>query len=358
MLSLSGRVSKFLQDTDGDVEGLVLDGGEEVRFTVDWGRLVTSIVTLGARVGIEATPPSANSPCGYLQATQITNIDSKRTATLPAATSRGKPGMLSLATPTTTASLAYPKGSAAQLAGTTSCSSGGAPAPAGAGAEKRDPPFPHSPAFLRESLSVRTGEPADSIRDGAAAEMARASDFLHRIHARLAHLHIIQRRIPGISEFVDEAKHTFEQALSRYQLRDFAAARELAAASGNLSRLVELVIARTVRTDPGSTPLVAPPAGHGRACAGSGHAQEDLAKAEAVLCRIQWVLENGTLPLEQRIQARKIASWGHVLCKQARHAERNPELPDAAELAQAALAGAYSAEHVCRRWYVGGPAHP
>ncbi len=358
MLSLSGRVSRFLQDTDGYVEGLVLDGGEEVRFTVDWGRLVTSIVTLGARVGIEATPPSANSPYGYLQATQITNIDSKRTATLPAATSRGKPGMLSLATPTTTASLAYPIRSAAQRAGTTSCSGGGAPAPAAACREKEDSPLPHSPALLPESLPVRARGPAGGIRDEAAAEMARASGFLHRIHARLAHLHIIQRRIPGIVQFLDEAKHTFEQALSSYHLRDFAAARELAAASGNLSRLVELVIARTLRTDPGSALLLAPPAGQGRASAGSGHVQEDLAEAEAVLSRIQWVLENGTLPQEYCIQVRKIASWGHVLCRQARRAEKNPELPDAAELAKAALAGAYSAEHVCRSWYGGGPAHP
>jgi len=357
MLSLSGRVSKFLQDTGGDVEGLVLDGGEEVRFTVEWGRLVTSIVTLGARVGIEATPRSANFTDGYLQATQITNIDSKRTATLPAATSRGKPGML-LATPTTTASLAYPNRSAAQRAGTTSRSDGGPPGPASASAGKSDPPLSPSSAILRESERERTGEPTDGIRDGAAAEMGRASDFLHRIYARLAHLHILQRGIPEISQFLDEAKHTFEQALSRYQVRDFAAARELAAASGKLSRLVEVVIARTLRLDGGSTPFIALPSERGRACPGFDHVENDLAEAEAVLRRIHWVLENGTLPLEQRIRVRKIASWGHVLCTQARYAGRNPELPDAAELAQAALAGAYSAEHICRRWYVGGPAHP
>jgi hypothetical protein len=80
--------------------------------------------------------------------------------------------------------------------------------------------------------------------------------------------------------------------------------------------------------------------------------EEDLAEAESSLSRIHWILTNGTLPLEDRTQARRIASWGDALCKQARHMYQNAAVPDAAELVQAAFAGACSAEHVCRKWYV------
>ena len=85
----------------------------------------------------------------------------------------------------------------------------------------------------------------------------------------------------------------------------------------------------------------------------ASHVEEDLAEAGSVLSRIHWLLENGTLPLEDRTQVRRISSWGDALYKQAQHMYRQTSLPDAAELAQAALAGAYSAEHVCRMWYVG-----
>jgi len=85
------------------------------------------------------------------------------------------------------------------------------------------------------------------------------------------------------------------------------------------------------------------------------HVEEDLAQAEAVLSRIHWVLENGTLPSDERAQVRRIASWGDTFYKQAQRTYRDAGLEDAAEFAQAALAGAYSAEHVCRKWYVSHP---
>ena len=77
-----------------------------------------------------------------------------------------------------------------------------------------------------------------------------------------------------------------------------------------------------------------------------------------MLSRIHWVLENGTLPSEDRAQVRKIAAWGDAFYKQAQHKYRDTVLEDAAEFAQAALAGAHSAEHVCRNWYVSHPIHP
>jgi hypothetical protein len=82
-----------------------------------------------------------------------------------------------------------------------------------------------------------------------------------------------------------------------------------------------------------------------------------LAEAESVLRRIRWILENGTLPMEDSAQVRKIALWAETFCKRARISQNNSAPEDAAEFARAALAGAYSAEHLCRRWYVGGSVH-
>jgi hypothetical protein len=86
--------------------------------------------------------------------------------------------------------------------------------------------------------------------------------------------------------------------------------------------------------------------------------EEKLVETETVLSRVRWLLENWTLPLDDGAQVRKIASWGEAFYKQAQHTYGTADLQDAAELAQAALAGAYSAEHICRKWYLGQSGHP
>jgi hypothetical protein len=162
----------------------------------------------------------------------------------------------------------------------------------------------------------------------------------------------MKRNVPGIGQLLDEAKHTYEQALSRYQSQSYVAATEFAAASASLSRVVEILISRNVRTDDSLPSLVPPPPDLYSQSANSTDVEENLAEAESVLSRIHWLLEHGTLPLEDRTQVRRIASWANALCKQAQHSYRQSSLPDAMELAHAALAGADSAEHICRKWYV------
>jgi hypothetical protein len=115
---------------------------------------------------------------------------------------------------------------------------------------------------------------------------------------------------------------------------------------------VEIVMARTLRSDNTLPTLVPPPPEHRAGPWEAENLEENLAQVETVLSRIHWVLENGTLPSEERAQVRKIASWGDAFYKQAQLTYRSAVLEDAAELAQAALAGAHSAEHVCRKWYV------
>jgi hypothetical protein len=52
-----------------------------------------------------------------------------------------------------------------------------------------------------------------------------------------------------IGQYLDEATYTYVQALSRYQARDFEAACEFAAASGDRSRLVQILISRAFHSN-------------------------------------------------------------------------------------------------------------
>ena len=217
---------------------------------------------------------------------------------------------------------------------------------------------PLQPASYFHSLLRDDGKGAELLRNDSARSIGCAYDSLHRIQAILAYLHIMKRRVPGISQFLDEAKHTYEQAHGRFAVNDFAGAKEFAEASGSLSRVVEIVMARTLRWDDGLPSSVPPPPEHSGGTIAAEHIEENLSQAETVLSRIQWVLENGTLPSEDRAQVRKIASWGDAFCKQAQHTYRDAVSEDAAQLAQAALAGASSAEHVCRKWYVSHRVQP
>jgi hypothetical protein len=216
----------------------------------------------------------------------------------------------------------------------------------------------HPPSFFRSMLEEPDLSGVNFARNDAARNIGQAYDSLHRIQAILAYLHIMKHRVPGISQFLDEAKHTYVQALARFATRDFQGAKEFAEASESLSRIVEIVMMRTLRADSTLPSLVPPPPEHVSGSPEPVHVEEDLAHAESVLSRIHWVLEHGTLPSEDRAQVRKIASWGDAFYKQAQHTYRNSVLVDASEFAQAALAGAYSAEHVCRKWYANHRATP
>jgi len=353
MQTVSGQIVKFLQEPGAEVHGLVLDGGQEVRFPADHGHLLMLIVTVGSHVGIEGIRRSGPSSEEYWDASLITNFDSKRSLTFLAAKCQVQPGMLLPNTPSSTASLVHPENPV------------GGPAAGKKTPEESSPDLCNlyrrgvnslgkaQPSSVPDVFTAHLSRPPKLTRAESAANIGHAYDCLHRVQAILAYLHIMRRRVPGIGQFLDEAKHTYEQALDRYESRNFLAASEFAAASASLSRVVEIIMSRTLRSDSSMPSLVPPPPEHHFHSTDAGHVEEDLAEAGSVLSRIHWLLENGTLPLEDRTQVRRISSWGDTLYKQAQHMYRQTSLPDAAELAQAALAGAYSAEHVCRMWYVG-----
>jgi hypothetical protein len=187
----------------------------------------------------------------------------------------------------------------------------------------------------------------------AAAVLVLAYDGLQRTQAILAYLEIVKRHVPGILQFLRETKHTYEQALLSYGGEDFASAREFASASAELSLLLDIFISRTLRSDSTYPSIVPPPPQHAPVVAESGELDEELDQLATLLSRIHWLMENGTLPLEDRKQIRRIASWSDALYAQVRHIRANGPQDDAAEFMQAARAAANAAEHICRKWYVG-----
>ena len=353
MESVNGTVIAFLHDTVGRANGVVLDGGEEIRCSPAQLDLIAPIVTLGSRIEIGGDVQYCKDEQRILSAAHITNLESKRTTSLPAPVCLGKPGMLSHVTPTTRASLAHLP-------------------------SKGDESLAVEPAAIEDSLSAVdlalkkiTGRPRErqgrttnensqrestailrATRSDAVEEIERAYDGLHRIQAILAYLNIIGRQVHGISQMHEEAKHTYEQAMSRHGMLDFEGAREFASASGCLSRVIEGAICRTLRSDSGFPSTVTPPPEHAGTCGSSSRVEEDLELVEGVLSRVHWLLENGTLPADDRAQVRKITVWSDAFYHQARRSYEHGAHRDAAELAQAAVYTAHSAEHVCRNWYL------
>jgi len=353
MQSVDGKVSNLSYDSMGFLNGFVLGRGQEVRFWVTPANVsaITKIVTIGSRVEVRGDLQKDGAGEEYLLAALITNLDSKRIASLPAPVCLGKPGMLSHGAPNTVAFLAH-----LRIVDAERQSGAGAPtegdadvidlylkqiaSPERSACSSDENPWGHNVALLR------------ATSDDAAAGVERAYDGLHRIQAILAYLNIVKQQVPGISQFLDEAKRTYEQALSRHEALDFEGAREFAAACRCLSRVVEVVISRTLRSDTSYPSLVSPPPEHSSTFGESRHVEVDLKEVQSVLSRIHWLLERGTLPLEDRTQVRRIASWGDAFYQQTRRMYRSGSLEDASELVEAANSAAHSAEHICRNWYV------
>jgi hypothetical protein len=344
MECVDGKVSKLSYDSMGFLNGFVLGRGQQVRFWVTPANVsaITKIVMIGSRVGVQGDFRSDSGGEEYFRATLITNLDSKRTASLSAVGWR----------PDTVASRAHVRiVDAEPRSGENSHPEGDTEVidlylrqiasqsePSACSSDEN--PWRHNVALPR------------AASDDAAAGIERAYDGLHRIQAILAYLNIVKQRVPGISQFLDEAKHTYEQALSRHKAHDFEGAREFAAACRCLSRLVEVVISRTLRSDTSYPSLVSPPPDHSNTFGESSRMREDLTEVQSILSRIHWLVERGTLPLENRTQVRRIASWGDAFYQQTRRMYRSGSIEDASELVEAANSAAHSAEHICRNWYV------
>jgi hypothetical protein len=83
MVFASGRVDKFLKDPQGAVQGMLLDNGQEIRFSAAVGNRVTSIISEGSLAVIEGVPGSEDFPDDCFYAIRVTNLESRASATLP-----------------------------------------------------------------------------------------------------------------------------------------------------------------------------------------------------------------------------------------------------------------------------------
>lgn len=355
MKSVSGKVIRFLHHRPDQVSGFILDRGQEVRFWLTSSNAagISALLALGSQVEVQGDLREEGSAGEYFQAALITNLDSNKSLSVLAPVHLNKPGMPFVATPPNQASLAH-LGAFAEAARTSRLTQGESSPASFASPESR--PLAQSSRNRGAAMIDQTHPglpplpPASKL--GAAAAIARAFDGLQRLQALLAYLKIVGRDMPGTGQLFHEAAHTYEQALRRYQSDDFECASEFAAASLALSLVVEIITSRTLRADTTYPSLVPPPPAHSFAFSDSNDVQELLDRVSSLLSRIHWLLKNGTLPLEDRAQVRRIASWSETLYVQARRIYGNGSQDDAAELLQAANAAANSAEHICRKWYV------
>jgi len=352
MQTLYVTIIQLLRDANDRVHGFVLDSGEAVHFSVDHLDLVAALVTLNSRIQITGDLRPSGNGQQLLTSAHFTNMDSNQSTSLPAPVRLGKPGMLLNATPKTTASLALHQIAEEVTPSETSL-------PTQSCSETLDRFLKETAIKARRSGSASTEHPQQhsqpplrATRSDAASAIERAYDSLHRIQAILAYLNIMKRQVHGMGQTHEEASHTYEQALSRHAAQDFEGAFEFATASECLSRVVEGVISRTLRSDTSYPSVVPPPPEHIGTFESPSRVQDDLNAVEAVLARVHWLLENGTLPLEDRTQVRRIAGWGDAFYQEARRMYQRGSHEDATDLVQAGIDAAVAAEHICRNWYV------
>jgi hypothetical protein len=311
MQIITGRICKLLHDSAGAVNGLSLDTGLEVRFPPDRAARVLAVVTAGSRVEIYARMREGLGADTWADATLVTNLDSRQYIDLSIAPTPHSPEV---------SSYVY------------------------APSRKLTPLVP----ALETGLQLQPIATASDV----AHEIEQARERLHRIHTILLYLKMTNQKNSGLSEYLDEAEHTLVQALSRYEARDFEAAREYVAASSDLSDLVEILISRFFGVNTSHWKFVSPASEHVHGRHDRESAQQRLDRVERLLARVQWVTENGTLSSEDRTQVERFSSWGNRLCQWARRLLDAGAMEDAVEFAQAAGAAIGSAQHLCRECYV------
>jgi hypothetical protein len=346
MQSAFGKICEILHDPAGNPVAFLLDGRLEVRFWACHANFAAVAATAipGSYVEVLGDLRTDDGDRKYLLAALITNRSLRRTISLPTPVYQGKPGMSSYAAPNVAASLVRLR-TESQSEPEESSSNfmflGSPPA-----AEQ----IPGTET-ARESTNGHSRQPA---RTEAALAIERAYDELHRAQAVLAYLAVMKRRIPGITEFFEEAKTTYTEGLLQYSRQQYQGAHECALASTDLSRVVEMVISRTLRSDTTYPSIVSPPPEHADGGIDFGRLQAELNLGREILLRVHFLMQ--TLPAEALAQVRKITSWGDAFHEQARRLCGDGLPWEATELAQAASTAAHFAEHICRKWY-GGQRH-
>jgi hypothetical protein len=353
METVYGRIRQVLPASDGEISGFVIDGGLEVHFPKDRAKQVAALVPVGSRLEICGNPYRGPSGDPHIEAKFITNIDSKRSVNLQDSPPN-EPEMSSLCAPTLAeaASLAPRQNEAKDETEKSLRTETSSSMPA-----ERSWQTDIHQANLASQTSLK--DPVRGARgrvstdeDGAARSIELAYDGLHRSQALLAYVKIIDLQAPDVSQMFEESRHTYQQAVSSYQKQDYAVASEFAAASGELSRSVEVAVSRILRVDASSPSLVPHPPGNQPGVTSSSETEVSLNRVGKLLARIHWLVNNGTLPLEDRAQVARIASWSDLYYAKGRQSFQAGAIIEASYFINAAEALAHSAEHVCKQDYI------
>jgi hypothetical protein len=352
MQAIRGRVASFLSNGSGQIKGLVLDDGIEVRFSPDESSRVSLIVGIGSPVEIHGWTRPGPMNAMRFDASAIKNCESNRIVffenlPLPRDTEVPPP----FATREEAASLPSLPGEQRAHSAATAKS---------LGLRKRD----SAATAGEDSLAPHTlrpwqnhpSEPAASFRwtngDEAAREIEAAYDGLHRTQAILAYVKIVDLKDPDVGRLLEEARQTYQHALLSHQNADFTVAGELAAASRNLSAAVEAIVSRIFRSSSNFPTLVPPPPLRLTSPEQSAQVLDRILRTQKSLARIRWVLENGTMPQEDVEEVQEIADWCEGFFRQAQRAFHAGGIDDSAGLAETAYAIAQAAEHICKKCYV------
>jgi flagellar biosynthesis/type III secretory pathway chaperone len=177
----------------------------------------------------------------------------------------------------------------------------------------------------------------------------QAQNQLHHSKAILSFLQSVHQGKPSLLQYLQEAERTFLQALENYQNRNYEEARECAAACCELCNLIEILVLRAFQSaaqlaSVAENDFPAPLSGTG--------IRADLHRVDEILGRIQWIVQNGTLPSQDREQVQKLVSWSESLHRCATRLFDIGAVEETMELLRAAQSAAGAAEHICRKSYV------
>ncbi len=351
---IRGTIRETIPAIDGKMCGFVMDGGMEVHFSPEKAAQVSPLISVGSRVEICGKSHRGISGDPRLDAQFITNLDSDRFVNLETPPPLHHPEVSTSNCPTAVeAAPLAPPASARVEDGDNSM-------PQGSTYVKSAEQAPHTPILSDKFLShtafdgslVNRSRRSRANEDRAAKSIELAYDGVHRSQALLAYVKIVDLQAPDVSQLFEEAMHTYQQAVSNYEKQDFEVASEFATASGELSRCVELVVSRILRSDSGYPRLVPYPLLQKPDLTRAAEAQDHLARIEKLLARVHWLVQNGTLPSEDRRQVQKIASWGDEFYAKARKCLQTGAVAEASYFIDAAEAVANSAEHVCKQDYI------
>jgi hypothetical protein len=351
-----GKIREILPGIEGMLRGFVIDGGLEVNFPKDVAKRVSGVVAVGSRLEICGHPFRGRSGEPRLDAEFITNLDLNRSVNLHAAPPMDKPEVPSSSSPTSneTAPLAPPargRDKDKELGGSRQPKYPGSDS-AESGYQNAALPAKPSMYTLPKDSPENSSKFSHADREGAARAIELAYDGWHRAQALMTDVRVAELRSPDVSQLFEESKHTYQQAVSSYQRKDFAVAGEFASASGELSRSVEIVASRILREESDSHATTSPSSEPHSDILNSAETQSGFARVGKLLARLHWLVQNGTLPLEDREQVRRIASWSEALYIKSQQSWKVGAFAEASYSISAAEAVAQSAEHICRQDYL------